>query len=116
MRCRLHCCLLLLGVRHLRDKLEQKVVSPLRPLMLPESTACTLRPRSARILNLTPISFCPCCPAACRTAVVVEHCHQWGGEQRLRIRIALDTAGGAEGACGVRAYVAAPYGAQPRAL
>ncbi|PRW05930.1 hypothetical protein C2E21_9382 [Chlorella sorokiniana] len=31
------------------------------------------------------------------TAVVIEHCHQWGGEQRLRIRITLDTAGGGDG-------------------
>ncbi|KAL4436506.1 hypothetical protein ABPG75_003645 [Micractinium tetrahymenae] len=31
------------------------------------------------------------------TAVVIEHCMQWGGEQRLRIKITLDTAGGSDG-------------------
>lgn len=31
------------------------------------------------------------------TAVVIEHCMQWGGEQRLRIKVTLDTAGGSDG-------------------
>lgn len=36
----------------------------------------------------------PFCLTRCRTAVVIEHCMQWGGEQRLRIKVTLDTAGG----------------------
>ncbi len=38
-------------------------------------------------------SYRPLAPAPRRTAVVIEHCMQWGGEQRLRIKVTLDTAG-----------------------